>query len=71
MKRMTAFVTMTFILILGTFIVISDKVLDTVINPYGIRVFDSLVLFEVALLGLAEAGKKFRNKVEQTEEEEI
>lgn len=70
MKRMTAFVVMVFILLLGTFIVISDKVLNTVINPYGIQVFDSLLLFEGVLLGLAEAGKKFTNKVEQTKEEE-
>lgn len=71
MKRLTAFVTMIFILVLGTFIVISDKVLPTVINPYGIQVFNSLVVFEVALLGIAEAGKKIENKVKQTEEEEV
>ena len=70
MKRITAFVNMTFILALGTFIVISDKVLQTVINPYGIQVFNSLLIFQGVLMGLAEARKKFTNKAEQIKEEE-
>lgn len=62
MKRVTAFVVMIAILILGTFIVVSDKILGEVINPYGIQVFNGLLLFETALLGINEVGKKILNK---------
>ena len=68
MKRITAFVVMMFILLLGTFIVVSDKILKTEINQYGIQVFNSLLLFEATLLGLAEASKKILNK-EKTDEQ--
>lgn len=62
MKRLTAFVVMIFVLGLGTFIVISDKILDTVVNMYAIEVFNSLLIFEATLMGIAEFGKKLINK---------
>ena len=69
MKRIIIFVVMVFILLLGTFIVLSDKVLEHEVNRYAIDVFDGLLIFVASLLGLAEVGKKFLNKVEQKDEE--
>jgi len=61
-KSLTIFTTFTFTILLGTFIVVSDKILDKVVNPYAIEVFNSLLIFVGALMGLTEAGKKFLNK---------
>lgn len=61
-KSLTIFVTFVFVLVLGTFIVISDKILDKEVNRYSIEVFNSLLLFEMSLLGLTEISKKFLNK---------
>lgn len=69
MKRLTAFVTFNFVLVLGTFIVISDKLLKSPINQYSIEVFNSLLLFLATLMGIAEFGKKIVNKEIKTEEE--
>ena len=69
MKRLTAFVVMVFVLALGVFIVISDKVLDREVNRYAIDVFQSLLFFEAALMGINEFGKKLENKEPKTEEE--
>lgn len=69
MKRLTAFVVINFVLALGTFIVISDKVLSREVNRYAIDVFQSLLFFEAALMGIAEFGKKLTDKSPKTEEE--
>ena len=69
MKRLTAFVVMIFVLALGVFIVVSDKVLDREVNRYAIDVFQSLLFFEAALMGINEFGKKLENKETKTEEE--
>jgi len=69
MKRLTAFVVMVFVLALGVFIVISDKILDREVNRYAIDVFQSLLFFEAALMGINEFGKKLENKEQKTEEE--
>ena len=69
MKRLTAFVVMVFVLALGVFIVVSDKVLDREVNRYAIDVFQSLLFFEAALMGINEFGKKLENKETKTEEE--
>jgi len=69
MKRITAFVVIIFILILGTFIVTSDKILEKEVNKYAIEVFQSLLLFEATLMGIAEFGKKLKNKEIKTEED--
>ncbi len=68
MKRLTAFVVMIFVLALGVFIVVSDKVLDREVNRYAIDVFQSLLFFEAALMGINEFGKKLENKEQKTEE---
>ena len=68
MKRLTAFVVVLFILILGSFIVLSDLVLEKEVNKYGIEVFNSLLIFEATLMGIAEFGKKITNKELKTEE---
>ena len=69
MKRLTAFVVMVFVLALGVFIVISDKILVREVNRYAIDVFQSLLFFEAALMGINEFGKKLENKETKTEEE--
>ena len=68
MKRLTAFVVVLFILILGSFIVLSDLVLEKEVNKYSIEVFNSLLIFEATLMGIAEFGKKITNKELKTEE---
>lgn len=68
-KSLTVLVTFVFILMLGTFIVISDKILAKEVNRYAIDVFNSLLLFETLLMGLSEASKKFVNKQEPVKEE--
>lgn len=62
MKRLSALVVMIFILGLGAFIVLSDKVLEREVNQYAIQVFNSLLLFEATLMGISEFGKKIQNK---------
>lgn len=69
MKRLTAFVVMFFVLLLGTFIVLSDKVLEREVNRYAIDVFNSLLIFEATLMGISEFGKKLVNKDLKSEEE--
>lgn len=68
MKRITAFVIIIFILVLGSFIVISDKILEKEVNRYAIEVFESLLIFEATLMGIAEFGKKLKNKESKIEE---
>jgi hypothetical protein len=68
-KSLTILTTFIFILALGTFIVISDKILEKEVNRYAIDVFNSLLVFESLLMGLSEASKKFVNKVEPVKEE--
>lgn len=61
-KSLTTVTTFIFVLSLGTFIVISDKILDKPVNGYAITVFQSLLVFLGALMGITEVGKKFSNK---------
>lgn len=68
-KSLTILTTFIFILALGTFIVISDKILEKEVNRYAINVFDSLLVFESLLMGLSEASKKFVNKQEPVNQE--
>ena len=70
MKRLTAFVVINFVLVLGTFIVISDKILDREVNRYAIDVFQALLVFLATLMGIAEFGKKLANKDLKSEEEQ-
>lgn len=61
-KRITIFLMLIFSLLLGTFIVISDKVLEVEVNRYAIEVFNSILLFLATLMGVTEFGKKLTNK---------
>ena len=68
-KSLTILTTFVFILALGTFIVISDKILEKEVNRYAIDVFNSLLVFLSLLMGLSEASKKFINKQFPVKEE--
>jgi hypothetical protein len=57
-KSLTVLVTFLFILALGTFIVISDKIVEKEVNRYAIYVFNSLLVFLTLLMGLTEAEIK-------------
>jgi len=61
-KSLTTLVTFIFVLGLGTYIVISDRVLKVAINGQAIIVFQSLLAFLTALMSLTEISKKFENK---------
>lgn len=63
-KRVYAFIVLIFTLLLGAFIVVSDKILTKVVNPYAVQVFDSLLLFLGVLISAAVVDKKLTNKVE-------
>lgn len=63
-KRVYALVVLIFTLFLGAFIVVSDKILDTVVNQYAIQVFDSLLILFGLLIGVSVVDKKLINKTE-------
>ena len=63
-KRVAAFIILLFDLMLGLFIVISDKVLDKVVNPYAIQVFNSLLAAVMTLIIASVVDKKFTTKTE-------
>jgi len=63
-KRVAAFIILIFDLMLGVFIVISDKVLDKVVNPYAIQVFNSLLAAVMTLIIASVVDKKFTTKTE-------
>lgn len=68
-KSLTILTTFVFILALGAFIVVSDKILEKEVNRYAIDVFNSLLVFLSLLMGLSEASKKFINKQFPVKEE--
>jgi len=68
-KSLTTVTTFIFVLALGTFIVISDKILERPVNIYAITVFQSLLFFLGTLMGITEASKKFTNKQAPVNEE--
>ena len=63
-KRVYALIVLLFTLLLGAFIVVSDKILVKVVNPYAIQVFNSLLMFLGVLISAAVVDKKITNKVE-------
>jgi hypothetical protein len=63
-KRVYALVVLIFTLALGSFIVISDKILDKEVNRYAVDIFDSLLIFLGLLIGVSVVDKKLTNKVE-------
>lgn len=68
-KSLTTITTFIFVLALGTFIVISDKILDKPVNVYALPVFQSLLVFLGTLMGLTEFSKKVANKQAPVNEE--
>lgn len=70
-KSVIIIITFIFTLLLGAFIVLSDKVLEREINRYGIDVFNSLLLFLATMLGLSVADKKLPHKIDSPKEEDI
>ena len=68
LKRIMALGVLVLDLILGIFIVISDKILKTPINIYAIEVFNGLLLFVATAIGITEFGKKFLNKKEENQD---
>lgn len=70
-KSIIIMTTFVFILLLGAFIVLSDKVLEREINRYGIDVFNSLLLFLATMLGISVVDKKIISKTDTPKEEDI
>lgn len=68
-KSLIILVTFIFVLNLGTFIVVSDKILQKEVNRYAIDVFNSLLLFLSVTMGISEASKKIINKQVPVNEE--
>lgn len=68
-KSLTTITTFIFVLALGTFIVISDKILEKSVNIYAITVFQSLLVFLGTLMGITEFSKKVANKQAPLNEE--
>lgn len=69
-KSFILIVTFLFILLIGAYIVFSDRFLEKEINRYSVDIFNSLLLFETALLGIAVTDKKLENKSPSPPEEE-
>lgn len=70
-KSVIIITTFVFTLLLGAFIVLSDKVLEREINRYGIDVFNSLLLFLATMLGISVVDKKIISKTDTPKEEDI
>lgn len=66
-KSVMLMVSFVFMILLGTFIVISDSVLNVEINRYAIDVFDTLNLFVLALAGITVTDKKIKNNTGEEE----
>lgn len=62
LKRVASVLVLIYALILATFIVISDWVLNVEINRYAIEVLEMLILFTGALMGITEFSKKMSNR---------
>lgn len=63
LKRIMAVIVLIFSLLLGVFIVVSDKVLDKVVNPYAIQVFNSLLTFAGTIIIASVVDKKISTKL--------
>ena len=68
-KSIIIMVTFIFTLLLGAFIVLSDKILEREVNRYAADVFDSLLIFLGVMIGVISADKKFTNKTDPKPEE--
>jgi len=63
-KRVMALYILIIASFLGLFIVISDKVLDKVVNPYAIQVFNTLMAAMLTLIVASVVDKKLTTKTE-------
>ena len=70
-KSIIVIATFVFVLLLGTFIVISDKILEKEVNRYAIEVFNSLLIFLGTSLSLTTLDKKIASPNTKIKEEEI
>lgn len=69
-KSFIILTTFIFVLLLGTFIVLSDKILEREVNRYAIDVFNSLLIFLGTLLGMSVAEKKIPSKSQDLKPED-
>ena len=68
MKRVLVSISFPYTLLLGIYIVISDRLLGLkTVNPYAIQVFSAMLLFIATALGITAYAKK----QEQKENEDI
>jgi len=68
-KSLTSFVSFACALILGFYIVVSDRVIDREINRYAIDVFQTLILLTATTLGLTVWDKQVVAKNDKKEED--
>lgn len=66
-KSLTMLSSFAISIVLGAYIVISDRILDEELNRYAIEVFDAFMILTGAMSGVTVLDKKFLNK-EKTEE---
>jgi hypothetical protein len=64
-KSLTMFTSFIISINLGTYIVVSDYVLEKEINRYAVNVFESFMFLTAALAGITVADKKLTNKKEE------
>jgi len=65
MKRVLVSISFPYTLLLGIYIVISDRLLGLkTVNPYAIQVFSSMLLFIATALGITAYAKKQEQKEE-------
>lgn len=69
LKRVISAITFCFIILLGSFIGISDFILAKEVSSNPFMVFSSLLVFLGANIGISEFSKKFENKQEPVIEE--
>ena len=64
-KSLTLFVSFAISIILGTYITLSDFILDEEINKYAIDVFNGFMLLVAALTGATVVDKFAPNKINE------
>lgn len=69
LKRVIAIITFVFIMLLASFIGISDYTLKKEISEKPYLVFTSLLFFLTGIITVNEAGKKITDKESKTEQD--
>lgn len=70
-KSLTMFASFAFSILLGTYIVVSDKILDEEVNRYAIEVFDSFMILVGALSGVTVLDKMVPNRETKNKDPEV